>query len=141
MKLLELRIHLISTDEMTGIQALERLFPSKKPKIKQVEKIEFEYERHGTLSLIANWDVAVGKVLTPSIGATRTEQDFSEHIQKTIKTDEKGKWIFIVDQLNTHKSESKRQISGIKLWNYYGFRGERKRRNFTIYEEPRGFFV
>jgi putative transposase len=71
-----------------------------------VEKIEFEYERHGTLSLIANWDVAVGKVLTPSIGATRTELDFSEHIQKTIKTDEKGKWIFIVDQLNTHKSES-----------------------------------
>ena len=90
-----------------------------------------EYERHGTLSLIANWDVAVGKVLTPSIGATRTEQDFSEQIQKTIKTDEKGKWIFIVDQLNTHKSESKGQISGIKLWNYYGFRGERKRRNFT----------
>jgi putative transposase len=91
---------------MTGIQALERLFKSKPPKLKQVEKIEFEYERHGTLSLIANWDVAVGKVLTPSIGATRTELDFSEHIQKTIKTDEKGKWIFIVDQLNTHKSES-----------------------------------
>ena len=88
-----------------------------------MEKIEFEYERHGTLSLIANWDVARGKVLTPSIGPTRTEQDFSEHIKKTIKTDEKGKWIFIVDQLNTHKSESKRQISGIKLWNYYRFRG------------------
>ncbi len=65
MKLLEQGIHLISTDEMTGIQALERLFPSKKPKIKQVEKIEFEYERHGTLSLIANWDVAVGKVRAP----------------------------------------------------------------------------
>ena len=106
MTLLEQGIHLISTDEMTGIQALERLFPSKTPKPKQVEKIEFEYERHGTLSLIANWDVAVGKVLTPSIGATRTELDFAEHIQKTIRTDEKGKWIFIVDQLNTHKSES-----------------------------------
>ena len=106
MGLLEQGIHLISTDEMTGIQALERLFPNKKPKLKQVEKIEFEYERHGTLSLIANWDVARGKVLTPSIGPTRTEQDFSEHIKKTIKTDEKGKWIFIVDQLNTHKSES-----------------------------------
>jgi hypothetical protein len=37
---------------MTGIQALERLFPNKLPKLKQVEKIEFEYERHGTLSLI-----------------------------------------------------------------------------------------
>nr|WP_237743587.1 transposase [Pleurocapsa sp. PCC 7319] len=97
---------MVSTDEMTGIQALERLFPAKPGKPKQVEKIEFEYERHGTLSLIANWDVARGKVLTPSIGATRTEQDFYEHIQKTIQTDEKGSWIFIVDQLNTHKSES-----------------------------------
>ena len=37
---------------MTGIQALERLFPTKLPQLKQVEKIEFEYERHGTLSLI-----------------------------------------------------------------------------------------
>ncbi len=63
MTLLQQGIHLISTDEMTGIQALERLFPSKPPKLKQVEKIEFEYERHGTLSLIANWDVARGKVI------------------------------------------------------------------------------
>ncbi|EAM47531.1 transposase [Crocosphaera watsonii WH 8501] len=74
--MLEQGIHLISTDEMTGIQALERLFPNKRVKPKQVEKIEFEYERHGTLSLIANWDVARGKVVSPSIGPTRTEQDF-----------------------------------------------------------------
>jgi transposase len=104
--LLEQGIHLISTDEMTGIQALERLFPTKPVRPKQVEKIEFEYERHGTLSLIANWDVAVGKVLTPSIGGTRTEQDFVEHIAQTIQTAPEDKWIFIVDQLNTHKSES-----------------------------------
>ena len=52
LRLLEQGIHLISTDEMTGIQALERLFPTKLPQLKQVEKIEFEYERHGTLSLI-----------------------------------------------------------------------------------------
>jgi putative transposase len=33
---------LVSTDEMTGIQALERLLPAKPGKPKQVEKIEFE---------------------------------------------------------------------------------------------------
>ncbi|NES84944.1 MAG: IS630 family transposase, partial [Moorea sp. SIO2B7] len=91
---------------MRGIQAPERLFPRKLAKPKQVEKIEFEYKRQGTLSLIANWDVALGKVLTPWIGATRTEQDFKEHIKKTIKTDEKGEWIFIVEQRATQKSES-----------------------------------
>ena len=44
--------------------------------------------------------------MTPSIGATRTEQDFAEHIAQTIKTAPDDGWIFIVDQLNTHKSES-----------------------------------
>jgi putative transposase len=91
---------------MTGIQAIERLFETKKAKPKQIEKIEFEYKRHGTLSLIANWDIARGKLLNPSIGATRTEQDFVKHIAETIKTAPEDQWIFIVDQLNTHQSES-----------------------------------
>jgi putative transposase len=91
---------------MTGIQAIERLFETKKAKPKQIEKIEFEYKRHGTLSLIANWDIARGKLLNPSIGGTRTEQDFVKHIAETIETAPEDKWIFIVDQLNIHQSES-----------------------------------
>ncbi|WP_254567836.1 hypothetical protein [Oscillatoria sp. HE19RPO] len=51
-------IHLISTDEMTGIQALERAYPTKSMIPGQVKRIEFEYIRHGTLTLIANWDIA-----------------------------------------------------------------------------------
>ena len=35
-----------------------------------------------------------------------TNADFWEHIKKTVSEDESGKWIFIVDQLNTHKSAS-----------------------------------
>ena len=91
---------------MTGIQAIERLFPSRRMKLKQVEKIEFEYIRHGTQTLIANWHIAKGQVLTPSVGATRTEEDFVKHIAQTIDTDPDAGWIFIVDQLNIHKSES-----------------------------------
>jgi putative transposase len=91
---------------MTGIQALERLFASHRMKPKQIEKIEFEYIRHGTQTLIANWHIAKGQVLTPSIGATRTEEDFVQHISKTVDTDPDAGWIFIVDQLNIHKSES-----------------------------------
>ncbi len=91
---------------MTGIQALERLFASHRMKPKQVEKIEFEYIRHGTQTLIANWHIAKGQVITPSIGVTRTEEDFVQHISKTVDTDPDAGWIFIVDQLNIHKSES-----------------------------------
>lgn len=71
-----------------------------------VERIEFEYIRHGTQCLIANFEVATGKVIAPSIGATRTEADFVTHIQQTVGCDPKGAWIFITDQLDIHKSES-----------------------------------
>nr|WP_277989882.1 transposase [Phormidium pseudopriestleyi] len=99
-------VHLISTDEMTGVQAIERIYPTQSMQMRRVERTEFEYIRHGTISLIANWDVAQGQVITPSIGPQRTEIDFATHVKKTIANDPQGDWIFIVDQLNTHKSES-----------------------------------
>ncbi len=99
-------IHLVSSDEMTGIQALERLYPTLPMTSGQVERQEFEYERHGTRALIASLEVALGTLIAPSIGPTRTEIDFATHIENVIKTNPKDIWIFIVDQLNTHKSES-----------------------------------
>ena len=96
----------MSTDEMTGIQALERLFPTLPTGPGLVERREFEYVRHGTQSLIANFDVATGQIVAPSIGDTRTEQDFVQHIEQTIDTDPAAAWIFITDQLNTHQSET-----------------------------------
>ncbi len=105
-------VHLMSTDEKTGIQALERAAPTK-PMLPgvggvagQVERQEYEYIRHGTLCLIANHEVATGKQIAPSIGATRTEADFAAHIAQTVETAPDDEWIFVVDQLNTHQSES-----------------------------------
>lgn len=97
--------HTVSTDEMSGIQALERLFATKPVRPGLVERREFEYLRHGTQTLIANWEVAIGQVITPSIGTTRTEADFVRHIAQTLVTDPDAKWTFIVDQLNIHMSE------------------------------------
>ncbi len=99
-------VHIISTDEMTSIQAIERAYPNEAMTLGSVERVEFEYIRHGTLSLIASWDVAVGRVLTPTLGATRNATDFAQHITKTLSSDPQAKWIFLVDQLNTHKSEA-----------------------------------
>jgi transposase len=64
------------------------------------------YLRHGTQTLIANFEVARGQVVAPSIGPTRTEADFAAHIAKTIATDPLAEFVFLVDQLNTHQSES-----------------------------------
>jgi len=48
----------------------------------------------------------LGKMICPSVGPTRTEADFAAHISATVETDPSGQWVFICDQLNTHKSES-----------------------------------
>lgn len=98
--------HLVSTDEKTSIQALERKHPTKPMKPGLIRLYEHEYIRHGTQTLIANLEVATGECLAPSIGATRTEADFAQHIEGTIDLDPEASWIFIVDQLNIHKSET-----------------------------------
>jgi transposase len=105
--LLEAGERVMSTDEMTGIQALERQYPTIAMGPGRVERREFEYQRHGTVTLIANFDVAQGKVVAPSMGPTRTEADFVAHIQQTVASDaEATRWHFVTDNLNTHQSES-----------------------------------
>ena len=94
-----------SSDEMTGIQALERLHPDLPMEPGKIQRREFEYIRHGTQSLIATWDVAQGKILAPLVNPTRTEADFCEHLNAVIDTDPHASWIFVMDQLNTHQSE------------------------------------
>jgi transposase len=98
--------HTVSTDEMTGLQALERIAPSQPMTYGKPERIEFEYTRHGTLTLIGNFQVTTGELIAPTIGPTRTESDFAAHIVQTVATDPEAGWIFVVDNLNIHSSET-----------------------------------
>ncbi len=92
---------------MTGIQALERALPSLPMRPGKVELREFEYIRHGTQTLIANFDVVTGKIVAPTIDHHRTEADFSAHCQRLIGCDPNAsKWHLIMDCLNIHQSES-----------------------------------
>jgi transposase len=87
------------------MQALERKYPTKPTTTGQIERIEGEYIRHGTLCLMASFHIASGLVITSKIGQTRTEHDFSEHIRCTVAIDPCASWVFVADQLNTHMSE------------------------------------
>jgi transposase len=98
--------HTVSVDEMTGIQALERNAKTIPMEPSQAARIEFEYTRHGTLCLIGNWHVVLGQMIAPTIRPTRTEEDFCWHIHNTVTTDPDASWVFVVDNLNTHCSES-----------------------------------
>src|SRR5215471_17426051 len=95
----------LSTDAMTGIQALERTHPTRLMAPGQAERYECAYIRRGTVTLIANCDVAQGTVVTPSMGPTRTEEDFMSHIARTLASEPEGtRWHCVVDKLNRHQS-------------------------------------
>jgi len=96
--------HVVGTDELTGIQALERAAPTKPRRPGCPERREHEDIRHGTTTLIANLNVATGAVVAPSLGPTRTEADFAAHIARTVATDPAAAWLFLADNRNTHQS-------------------------------------
>jgi hypothetical protein len=100
-------VRVLSTDEMTGVQALERRHPTLTMTPGQAERREAEYIRHGTLCFIVSRDVATGQVVAPSCGPTRTEADFVDHIRGVVATNpEARQWHFVADNLNTHCSAS-----------------------------------
>lgn len=98
--------HTVCVDEMTGIQALERIAPTKAMIAGKPARIEFEYTRHGTLTLIGSFRVTTGELIAPTIGPTRTEADFASHIEQTMATDPGASWVFVADNLNIHCSET-----------------------------------
>ena len=97
----------VSTDELTGVQALERKHPGLPLAPGKVERREFEYIRHGTRSFILSRDIATGQVIAPHAGPTRTEADFLAHLQAVVATDPTAtRWHVVADNLDTHRSES-----------------------------------
>ena len=118
-------VNTISTDEKTGIQALERAAEDKPMKPGIVQRIEYEYIRHGTQALIASFNVATGEV-KGSVVNERSEKEFATHIAGVISSDPRAGWIFVVDQLDTHKSESLVRLvaSECKIANDLGKKGK-----------------
>lgn len=99
-------IHTVCMDEQTGIQALSRIAPDLLPIPGFVARHEFEYTRHGTIGLFGNFHVPTGTILAPMLRKTRTEEDFVENLDNLLCHDPNGTWRLIVDNLNTHSSET-----------------------------------
>ncbi len=95
-----------SIDEMTGIQALERIAADLPMSSGKPVAREFEYKRNGTQTLIAAMNIALGKI-TAHGGDTRTETDFARFIDDLLKQHPGFKrYHLVTDQLNTHQSET-----------------------------------
>jgi transposase len=96
----------VSIDEMTGVQALEKIAPPLPMKPGRVERQEFEYRRHGTQTLIASFDVATGQV-RGTVGERRTEQDFAGFLEDLLASAPGDvSWHIVCDNLDIHLSES-----------------------------------
>jgi DDE superfamily endonuclease len=97
----------LRTDELTGVQALERIHPSLPMVPGKVARREFEYVRHGTGSFIVSRDVVTGPIVAPPAGPTRTEADFLAQVQAVVATDPTvRRWHVVVDNLDLHRSAS-----------------------------------
>src|SRR5262249_11647536 len=68
--------HTIGVDEMTGIQALQRVAATLPMRPGRGERREFAYTRHGTVTLIGNLHVVTGELLAPTLGPSAAQEDF-----------------------------------------------------------------
>jgi transposase len=95
-----------SIDEMTGVQAPDRAAPTLPTRPGRTERREFEYIRHGTLTLIAAFNVVTGQV-TYRLEPTRTEVDFAQWLAELLASrSATTHWHPIMDNLNIHASEA-----------------------------------
>jgi len=133
-------IQTVSIDEMCGVQALERVDRAKPMKPGFVERQEYEYTRHGTQSLIGSFNVATGEFYG-TVGQTRTEEDFGQFIEQLIATQSNDtQWHLVMDNLNTHYSETVvRTIA--RLIGYEGDLGEKRKHGILKNIPSRGAFL
>ncbi|MDA1054169.1 MAG: IS630 family transposase [Planctomycetota bacterium] len=99
-------VHTVSIDEATGLQANEKRAETLPPKPDQAGKEETQYTRHGAVCLTAAWHVVLGQVIYHTIQQTRNNDDFANFVEQLLRGDPDGKWVIVVDNLNTHSSEA-----------------------------------
>ena len=92
-------------DECTGIQAIERLAPTLYMKPGQIECQENDYKRHGTVCLMANFEVCDREISHLQSVKTVRRKILCAHIKQTIATDPDRVMDLYLDGLNTHMSE------------------------------------
>jgi transposase len=95
----------LSVDEKTGIQAIERKHADRAPVPGRLRRREFEYIRHGTQALIAAMDVHSGHVLG-SCTDRRTQADLVAFMEQVARAYPKGRVHIVWDNLNTHRAQS-----------------------------------
>lgn len=106
------RALVLSIDEKSQIQALDRSQPLLPMEPGQPERRAHDYTRHGVTSLFAALDVASGKVIGKCLRRHRSEEfvKFLRHLDKTIQVEPDQEIHLILDNYATHKT------AAVKRW-------------------------
>lgn len=94
------------TDEMTCIQAKEHQYPDKQTLPGMPARMDFNYVRHNTTTLIGFFNVQTGQIFEPFLNKTRTDEDFVEALSRVIDANPDKQHVFVLDNLNIHRSEA-----------------------------------
>ena len=95
----------LSIDEKTGIQAIERKHRDRAPQPGRLRRREFEYIRHGTQALIASMDVHTGRIVAQCRGR-RTQADLVSFMEQVAQAYPKDQVHIVWDNLNTHRAQA-----------------------------------
>lgn len=103
--------HTISYDEKPGIQAIATTTPDRLPTVeKGVIMRDYEYIRHGTVSLLAAIDLLTGEAI-PLVRDTHKSSDFIEFLKLLDKKYPKGDKIrLVLDNHTAHTSKETRSF-------------------------------
>jgi len=94
----------LSVDEKTSIQALDRTQPRLPMKPHRIERLSHEYKRNGTASLLAALEVHSGQIHGQSIRSNNSET-FIRFLRKMLNTYPDKELYVVVDNGSSHRSK------------------------------------
>ena len=97
------RAIVLSVDEKTQVQALDRTQPMLPLRPGQVERHTHDYKRHGTLTLSAALEVATGQVTTQT-SAQHRHEEFLDFLNLLVRTYPRRELHLVLDNVQTHKT-------------------------------------
>lgn len=93
----------LSVDEKTSIQALERTQPPLPLRSGRAVRHTHDYKRHGVLDLYAALEIATGKV-THEVSESHTAQDFLAFMKKLVRAYPQRELRVILDNSSSHRT-------------------------------------
>lgn len=105
----------VCVDEKTQVQILERLHPGRPLRAGQPLRVEDEYRRHGTLAILAGWDVRSGRVVL-HVRRQRRDHEFLELLKTLRRHWPQGRLVIILDNLSIHTTPAVHEWLATQVW-------------------------